>query len=115
MPPSTAGETPAATRSRTTTNSEMRGPCRGGALGETRPTLRFMDRENLQNLDANRGLNHWDLEPLNRSSRREEAYSISAEGNWSLLTSAATRFRGRVAEGRVRGRRAGEGSALPRQ
>ncbi len=30
-----------------------------------------------------------------RSSRRKEAHSISAEGSWSLLTSAATTVQGR--------------------
>jgi len=33
--------------------------------------------------------------PEPRSSRRQEAHSISAEGSWSLLTSAATTVQGR--------------------
>jgi hypothetical protein len=32
------------------------------------------------------------LNPLNRSSRREEALIVLGEFRWSLLTSAATRF-----------------------
>ena len=35
------------------------------------------------------------FEPLNRSSRREEALIVFGEFRWSLLTSAATRFMGR--------------------
>ena len=43
------------------------------------------------------------IEPLNRSSRREEAPTSFSRNGMSLLTSAATRFMGRVAEGRQSG------------
>ena len=46
------------------------------------------------------------LDPLNRSSRRQEAHSISDPDRQSLLTSAATRFmeRGRAAEDQINAR-----------
>jgi len=50
-------------------------------------TLSPSDRERIRRIDSR-------LEPLNRSSRREEAHSISVEESQSLLTSAATRFMG---------------------